>query len=123
MKLGFANGVGLGSTDSALVVVPLYHANSWGFAFACPMMGARMILPGTLRSDPGTLRIAAAVTAAAKSHVLKAWRLPSEGPDRLPGICVLVAQLDTFLSKTAPFKPGLLIGGRSAPQPLFWEGS
>ena len=46
MKLGLANGAALSATDTALVLVPLYHANSWGLAFACPMMGARMILPG-----------------------------------------------------------------------------
>ena len=27
-------------------VVPMFHANSWGLAFACPMRGAKMVMPG-----------------------------------------------------------------------------
>jgi len=27
-------------------VVPMFHANSWGLAFSCPMKGAKMVLPG-----------------------------------------------------------------------------
>jgi hypothetical protein len=28
------------------MVVPMFHANSWGLAFAAPMAGARLVLPG-----------------------------------------------------------------------------
>jgi fatty-acyl-CoA synthase len=32
--------------DTVLPVVPMFHANSWGLAFACPMRGAKMVMPG-----------------------------------------------------------------------------
>ncbi len=32
--------------DSVLPVVPMFHANSWGLAFSCPMRGAKMVMPG-----------------------------------------------------------------------------
>ena len=32
--------------ESILMIVPMFHANSWGFAFACPMIGSKMVLPG-----------------------------------------------------------------------------
>ena len=36
----------IASTDSVLMIVPMFHANSWGLAYAVPMVGARMVLPG-----------------------------------------------------------------------------
>jgi acyl-CoA synthetase (AMP-forming)/AMP-acid ligase II len=31
---------------SVMPVVPMFHANSWGLAFSCPMKGAKMVMPG-----------------------------------------------------------------------------
>ncbi len=36
----------LNAYDSVLPVVPMFHANSWGLALACPVRGARMVMPG-----------------------------------------------------------------------------
>ncbi len=36
----------LAPSTSCMPVVPLFHANSWGLAFSCPMKGAKMVLPG-----------------------------------------------------------------------------
>lgn len=36
----------LSSNDTVLMVVPMFHANSWGLAYAAPMVGAKLILPG-----------------------------------------------------------------------------
>ncbi|MDC0421988.1 long-chain fatty acid--CoA ligase [Hellea sp.] len=36
----------LGSGDNVLMIVPMFHANSWGLAYALPMVGAKMVLPG-----------------------------------------------------------------------------
>jgi acyl-CoA synthetase (AMP-forming)/AMP-acid ligase II len=38
--------VGLRSSDLAMPVVPLFHANSWSLAFLAPMTGAGLVLPG-----------------------------------------------------------------------------
>ena len=32
--------------DRVMPVVPLFHANGWGIAFSCPMVGAAMVMPG-----------------------------------------------------------------------------
>ena len=37
---------GAGCHDSVLMVVPMFHANSWGLAYAAPMAGAKLVLPG-----------------------------------------------------------------------------
>jgi acyl-CoA synthetase (AMP-forming)/AMP-acid ligase II len=38
--------LGLSSKDTVLPVVPMFHANAWGLAYAAPMCGAKMVLPG-----------------------------------------------------------------------------
>ena len=36
----------LSTTDTLLMVVPMFHANAWGLTFAAPAMGCKMVLPG-----------------------------------------------------------------------------
>jgi len=36
----------LGSRDTILAIVPMFHANAWGLAFASPAIGANLVLPG-----------------------------------------------------------------------------
>ena len=40
------DAIGVSGADTMLMVVPMFHANSWGLAFACPMVGAKLVLPG-----------------------------------------------------------------------------
>jgi fatty-acyl-CoA synthase len=38
--------LGIGPDDVVMPVVPMFHANAWGLAFACPAAGAKMVMPG-----------------------------------------------------------------------------
>jgi len=49
-----ANGMGLGSSDSVLPIVPMFHANGWGLPYAALMAGADLVLPDC-RLDPRSL--------------------------------------------------------------------
>jgi fatty-acyl-CoA synthase len=40
------DALGVGSNDTVLPVVPMFHANAWGLPFACAMTGADLVLPG-----------------------------------------------------------------------------
>ncbi len=55
MGIGQADGPALSENDSVLPIVPMFHANAWGFPHAAIMMGAKVVLPGRFM-DP--LRIA-----------------------------------------------------------------
>jgi fatty-acyl-CoA synthase len=46
MGVGLADGPGLSERDTVLPVVPMFHANAWGFAHAAIMMGAKLVFPG-----------------------------------------------------------------------------
>ncbi len=36
----------LSSRDAVMPVVPMFHANAWSLAYACPAVGAKLVLPG-----------------------------------------------------------------------------
>ncbi|MBV6423648.1 MAG: 3-methylmercaptopropionyl-CoA ligase [Steroidobacteraceae bacterium] len=40
------DALNLSSSDSVLAIVPMFHANAWGLAFAVPAVGAKFVLPG-----------------------------------------------------------------------------
>lgn len=44
--VGTAPGMNLRTTSSILVVVPLFHANAWGYPYAAAILGAKLVLPG-----------------------------------------------------------------------------
>jgi fatty-acyl-CoA synthase len=46
MAVNNGDFLGMRSRDVAMPVVPLFHANGWSFAFAAPMAGAALVLPG-----------------------------------------------------------------------------
>jgi len=41
-----ADAIALTGSDVLLVAVPMFHANAWGFPFAAPAVGAKLVLPG-----------------------------------------------------------------------------
>ncbi len=60
MGVGLADGAALSECDTVLPVVPMFHANAWGFPHAGIMMGSKFVLPGRFL-DP--LRIAQLMAA------------------------------------------------------------
>jgi fatty-acyl-CoA synthase len=49
-----ADGPGLRERDTALPIVPMFHANAWGLPYAAAMAGSKLVLPGP-RMDPADL--------------------------------------------------------------------
>jgi len=48
------NGIGIGSSDCVLPIVPMFHANGWGLPYAALMAGADLVLPDR-HLDPKSL--------------------------------------------------------------------
>ena len=46
MMIAQTDVMGLSGADSVLAIVPMFHANSWTLAFAGPMIGAKLVMPG-----------------------------------------------------------------------------
>jgi fatty-acyl-CoA synthase len=48
--------MGLSARDTVLPVVPMFHVNAWGLPYACPLVGARMVMPGPRPDGAGLYR-------------------------------------------------------------------
>ncbi|MBN9430301.1 MAG: fatty-acid--CoA ligase [Burkholderiales bacterium] len=40
------DAMGASARDCILPVVPMFHVNAWGLPFSCPLVGAKMVMPG-----------------------------------------------------------------------------
>jgi fatty-acyl-CoA synthase len=47
-------GLGVGESDTILPVVPMFHANAWGYPYIATMTGAKLVYPGPFL-DPESL--------------------------------------------------------------------
>ncbi len=46
MSTKAADGLNIHADSTVLMVVPMFHANSWGIVYSAPMAGASLVLPG-----------------------------------------------------------------------------
>ena len=47
-------GLGISEQDTILPVVPMFHANAWGYPYLATMIGAKLVYPGPYL-DPESL--------------------------------------------------------------------
>jgi len=67
------NGPGPVAAETVLMVVPMFHANSWGLAYACPMVGAKMVLPGALMDGPSIYDLLDSEEVSGSAAVPTVW--------------------------------------------------
>jgi fatty-acyl-CoA synthase len=46
MTVNQADAFGLKASEAVMPVVPMFHANAWAIAFAAPMTGTKLVMPG-----------------------------------------------------------------------------
>ncbi|KGE04749.1 3-(methylthio)propionyl-CoA ligase [Pseudohaliea rubra] len=49
------DALGLSRNDAVLPIVPMFHVNAWGLPYAAPMVGAKIVFPGSKMGDGETL--------------------------------------------------------------------
>lgn len=52
MVLVQSDSLPLSASSCCLMVVPMFHANSWGLIYAAPLVGAKLVLPGPWLDGP-----------------------------------------------------------------------
>ncbi|EFN53923.1 hypothetical protein CHLNCDRAFT_48981 [Chlorella variabilis] len=57
MIIAMPDTLDLRAGSSVLMVVPMFHANSWGLVFAAPMVGASLVLPGPFLDGASTYKL------------------------------------------------------------------
>src|SRR5690606_7451847 len=93
------------SRDSLLVAVPMFHANGWGFPFAAPAVGAKLVLPGRHQDGPSLASL-----------------INTEGVTVAAGVATVWLGLVDHLERSGEDVPSLkriMLGGSAVPQALM----
>ncbi|MBM0108688.1 long-chain-fatty-acid--CoA ligase [Steroidobacter sp. S1-65] len=50
------DAMALSAHEVVMPVVPMFHVNAWGLPYSCPMVGAKLVFPGSKMGDAETLQ-------------------------------------------------------------------
>jgi acyl-CoA synthetase (AMP-forming)/AMP-acid ligase II len=96
--------LGLSSRDMVMPVVPLFHANGWALAFAAPMAGAGLVLPGAKLDGPSLHQLLEEAGVTVTAAVPTVW-------------LSLLQYLDDTKATLATLKR-VIIGGSACPRAI-----
>jgi acyl-CoA synthetase (AMP-forming)/AMP-acid ligase II len=102
---------GLGGTavtneDVLLPVVPMFHANAWGYPYTCAMVGTKMVLPGPHLDAESLLQLFQDEKVTVAGGVPTIWLGLLQNLEQNPGKW-----------KLQPMR--MLVGGSAVPEALF----
>ncbi len=103
------DGLNLGSADSALVIVPLFHANAWGVPYGACMSGAKLVFPGPALDGKSVYELLRDEKCNFSLGVPTVWLAFFQYIDANPG---LDAKADIKLERC-------VIGGSAAPRAMI----
>jgi fatty-acyl-CoA synthase len=87
------HSMAIGMWDQALVcehevvmpIVPMFHANAWGFPYGCLMLGATQVLPGPHLDAPSVLELIEGERVTISAGVPTIWLAVLQTLDAAPG--------------------------------------
>ena len=94
-------------SDTVLPVVPMFHANAWGFPFTCTLVGARQVFPGPFLDGESLLEAFEQERVTVTAGVPTIWMAILDELDANPG------RYDTSSLRT------MIVGGSAAPQAMI----
>ncbi|APH70761.1 AMP-binding protein [Aquibium oceanicum] len=105
LRLLQADVMAMTAEDTALPVVPMFHASAWGMPFAAPAVGARLVLPGRHLDGASLARLIVSEGVTVASAVPTVWlglveHLEAEGGD--------VPSLKRIVVGGSPMPPALM---------------
>jgi len=101
-----ADAISISSRDIMMPVVPMFHANAWSFAFACPMAGADMVMPGPKLDGASLYELLDKEKVTVTAAVPTVWLM-------------LLQHLDQHPHLKLPWLERVLIGGSACPEALM----
>jgi fatty-acyl-CoA synthase len=73
MSVGTANNAGAGADDRALPIVPMFHANAWGWPYAAFMAGSDLVMPDRFLQAEPVVRLIEAEKVTLSAAVPTIW--------------------------------------------------
>jgi len=105
MMAAQADAVGVRGSDTILPVVPMFHANAWALAFAAPMVGAKLVMPGPKLDGPSIYELLETEKVTMTAAVPTVWLM-------------LLRELEKT-GKLLPHLERVVIGGSAAPPSMI----
>src|SRR5205085_6616125 len=68
-----ADATALTARDTVLLAVAMFHANGWGFPFAAPAVGTKLVLPGRVTDGPSLTRLLRDESVTSAVGVFTVW--------------------------------------------------
>jgi len=100
-------GMGITINDAILPVVPMFHANAWGYPYVATMLGAKLVYPGQHLDPESLLDLMSSEQVAWAAGVPTIWM----------GI---LAQLDADASRwDLSHMKAMLVGGSAVPRAMI----
>lgn len=100
-----ADVLGVSATDTVLPVVPMFHANAWGIAFAGPGTGAKLVMPGAKMDGASIHELLETEGVTFSAAVPTVWQM-------------LLQHLDSTHGKLTTLKK-VVIGGSACPESII----
>ncbi|HYE45453.1 MAG TPA: AMP-binding protein, partial [Caulobacter sp.] len=97
--------LGMSAVDTVLPVVPMFHANAWGTAFACPAVGAKLVMPGSKMDGASIYELLDSEEVTFSAAVPTVWQM-------------LLAELDAK-NLALPHLNKVVIGGSACPESII----
>ena len=101
-----ADVAGASQRDTMLAVVPMFHINGWGMAFAACLAGARLVLPNRYLDAESLLELIAAERVTVSGGVPAVW-------------LAVLRELERGAAFDVSSLRALLVGGSAAPPALI----
>jgi len=73
LAVNMGDALGMRSVDAMLPVVPMFHANAWGIAFAGPAVGAKLVMPGANMDGESIYELLSTEKVTATAAVPTVW--------------------------------------------------
>jgi fatty-acyl-CoA synthase len=75
MQICARDSLGAAAKDTFLVIVPMFHANAWATAYALPMAGAKMVMPGAKLDGASVFDLMEAEQVTMSAGVPTVWMM------------------------------------------------
>jgi fatty-acyl-CoA synthase len=102
LALALADSLAVSHNDSAMPVVPMFHANAWGFPYVATMVGAKQVLPGPHVDAESLLDLCEREQVTIATGVPTVWMAVCAELDKHPRRWRLAAGLRLGVGGSAP---------------------
>jgi fatty-acyl-CoA synthase len=102
LMAGQTDALGVGNADTILPIVPMFHANAWAIAFAAPMIGAKLVMPGAKMDGPSICELLETEKVTMSAAVPTVW--------------LALLQYLEQTGKMLPYLKRVVIGGSACPR-------